>query len=215
MCIRDSFVVGIMVPNAFAGDVPGWVKNTAGWWATDAISETEFVNAIEFLVKENIIQVNVTETSGTSQGVPDWIKNNAGWWASGQIDDQTFILGLEWLLTNGIIVVEKNLIQTDSDFRVAFIGDQGNTMQSIAVLNLIKDEGAQMVLHQGDFDYRDNPDGWDKMISDVLGSDFPYFASIGHHDELKWNDYQEKLYDRLKKNPDVECIGDLLSLIHI
>ena len=67
----------LIIPNAFAEDVPGWVKNTAGWWATDAISETEFVNAIEFLVKENIIQVNVSQTSGTSQGVPDWIKNNA------------------------------------------------------------------------------------------------------------------------------------------
>ena len=135
MCIA-SVLVGIIIPSAFAESVPEWVKNTAGWWATDAISETEFVNAIEFLVKENIIQVNVTETSGTSQGVPDWIKNNAGWWASGQIDDQTFILGLEWLLTNGIIVVEKNLIQTDSDFRVAFIGDQGNTMQSLSLIHI-------------------------------------------------------------------------------
>ena len=36
----------ILIPNAFA-DVPDWVKNTAGWWATDdKISETEFVNAM-------------------------------------------------------------------------------------------------------------------------------------------------------------------------
>ena len=88
----------LIIPNAFAEDVPDWVKNTAGWWATDAISETEFVNAIEFLVKENIIQVNVSQTSGTSQGVPDWIKNNAGWWADGQIDDQTFVNGIEYLI---------------------------------------------------------------------------------------------------------------------
>ena len=52
----------ILIPNAFAESVPSWVKNTAGWWATDAISETEFVNAIEFLVKEDIIQVNVLIT---------------------------------------------------------------------------------------------------------------------------------------------------------
>ena len=53
------FVFGLMIPNVFAENVPDWVKNTAGWWDTDVISETEFVNAIEFLVKENIIQVNV------------------------------------------------------------------------------------------------------------------------------------------------------------
>ena len=49
-------------------------------------------------------------------------------------------------------VIEK-LIHTDANFRVAFIGDQGLNSNSIAVLNLIKDEGAQMVLHQGDLDY--------------------------------------------------------------
>ena len=37
----------LMVPNAFAENVPDWVKNTSGWWATDVISETEFVKAIE------------------------------------------------------------------------------------------------------------------------------------------------------------------------
>ena len=100
-------LAGLIIPNAFAEDVPEWVKNTAGWWATDAISETEFVNAIEFLVKENIIQVNASQTSGTSQGVPDWIKNNAGWWADGQIDDQAFVNGIEYLIKVGIITLDK------------------------------------------------------------------------------------------------------------
>ena len=66
----------ILIPNAFAESVPDWVKNTAGWWATDSISETEFVNAIEFLVKEDIIQVDASHTSETAQSVPEWVKNN-------------------------------------------------------------------------------------------------------------------------------------------
>ena len=74
-------LVGLVIPSAFAENVPDWVKNTAGWWAEDAISETEFVNAIEFLVKKNIIQINVSQTSETSQ-LPDWLVNNAGWWAA-------------------------------------------------------------------------------------------------------------------------------------
>jgi len=82
----------ILIPNAFAQDaaIPSWIKNTAGWWATDAISETEFVNAIEFLIKENIIQVSVSQTSETSQGFPDWLVNNAGWWAARIITDSDF-----------------------------------------------------------------------------------------------------------------------------
>ena len=54
------FVVGLMIPSAFAENVPEWVKNTAGWWATDVISETEFVNAIEFLIKKSIIKIDDT-----------------------------------------------------------------------------------------------------------------------------------------------------------
>ena len=38
--------------------VPGWVKNTAGWWAEDKISENEFVKGIEFLINEDIILVD-------------------------------------------------------------------------------------------------------------------------------------------------------------
>ena len=105
-------------------------------------------------------------------------------------------------------IIQKQT-QSVPELRVAFIADQGLGPNAIAVLNLIKDEGAQMVLHQGDFDYKDDPDAWDKQISDVLGSDFPYLASLGHHDMKVLSSYQEKLYDRLKKNPDAVCNGDL------
>jgi len=95
------------------------------------------------------------------------------------------------------------------NFKVAFIGDQGLGPKSVAVLQLIKDEGASMVLHSGDFDYTDNPGDWDQQINDVLGSDFPYLASIGNHDVKMWSGYQQKLYERLAKIPDATCTGDL------
>ncbi len=105
-------------------------------------------------------------------------------------------------------IIQKQT-QSIPELRVAFIGDQGLGPNAIAVLELIKDEGAQMVLHQGDFDYKDDPDKWDRRISGVLGSDFPYFASIGHHDMNAWSGYQEKLNDRLIKNSGAVCNGDL------
>ena len=204
----------ILIPNAFAQEItniPNWIKNNASWWASNQIDDTSFLQGIQYLIKEGIMIIPATEATEPtgSQKVPTWIKNNAGWWANGQIDDSSFVLGIQWLISNGIIIVEEKLVHTDLDFRVAFTGDQGLGPNAIAVLNLIKDEGAHMVLHQGDFDYRDDPEAWDKMISDVLGDDFPYFGTIGAHDTVKWNEYQLKLYDRLKKNPDVECIGDL------
>ena len=98
---------GLMIPSAFAESVPSWVKNTAGWWATDAISETEFVNAIEFLVKEDIIQVDASQTSETSQGVPSWVKNTAGWWATDTISETEFVNAIAYLIKVGIITLEK------------------------------------------------------------------------------------------------------------
>ena len=96
-----------MIPPAFAQNTPDWIKNTAGWWATDAISETEFVNAIQFLVNEGIIQVNSSQSNGDSQGVPDWIKNTAGWWATDTISETEFVNAIQFLVNDGIITVES------------------------------------------------------------------------------------------------------------
>ena len=97
-----------MFPMINAESVPDWVKNTAGWWATDAISETEFVNAIEFLVNEEIILVNVSEISENSKNVPDWVKNTAGWWATDAISEIEFVSSISFLINNGIISIESN-----------------------------------------------------------------------------------------------------------
>jgi PKD repeat protein len=101
---------------------------------------------------------------------------------------------------------------TAPNLKVAFIGDQSLGSDAVAVLQVIKDEGAHMVLHQGDFDYADDPTRWDNQISSVLGPDFPYFASVGNHDDSLFygaGGYQEKLAQRLARVPDATCTGDL------
>jgi hypothetical protein len=37
--------------------IPDWVRNNAGWWADGAISDEDFANGIQFLIKEGIISV--------------------------------------------------------------------------------------------------------------------------------------------------------------
>ena len=88
--------------------VPAWVKNAAGWWAADVISDTEFVNAFEYLVKEDVIRVNVSQTSETSQSVPDWVKNTAGWWAENVISETEFVNAISYLIKVGIINIESS-----------------------------------------------------------------------------------------------------------
>src|SRR5439155_26657919 len=77
-------------------------------------------------------------------------------------------------------------ISADPNLKVAFIGDSGNGADFRRVLQLIKAEGAHMVLHQGDFDYADNARRFFATIDSILGDDFPYFAAVGNHDAGSW-----------------------------
>ncbi|MCH8937672.1 MAG: PKD domain-containing protein, partial [Gemmatimonadetes bacterium] len=98
---------------------------------------------------------------------------------------------------------------TPPNFKVAFIGDQDDGSGAMNVLRLIRDEGTDMVIHLGDFDYSSDPDGWDNLITSVLGFDYPYFATIGNHDTGEWSTYQQKLEERLARVDGATCTGDL------
>ena len=47
-----------LAASAQSDAVPSWIKNTAGWWADDQISETEFVDSMEYLIDSGIIDVS-------------------------------------------------------------------------------------------------------------------------------------------------------------
>jgi len=99
--------------------IPVWIKNNAGWWATDQIDDSAFLQGIQYLIQEGIMIIPPTETSDDSDAIPDagqraqafdqrvpaWIKNNAGWWATDQIDASSFLQGIQYLVSIGIIVV--------------------------------------------------------------------------------------------------------------
>ena len=100
---------------------------------------------------------------------------------------------------------------TSANLKIAFIGDQALGLNSVAVLNLIKSEGAEAVMHSGDLDYTDNSAAWEAQINSVLGPDFPYFVAIGNHDELAWrgpNGYQQYVINRFNRL-GITWTGDL------
>ena len=79
LSITVLVIIFLILPPASSQTVPDWIKNTAGWWATDAISEKEFVNAIEFLIKDGIISLEKTECNESidlnNNNIPDEIEN--------------------------------------------------------------------------------------------------------------------------------------------
>jgi len=106
------FTAAILIPNAFAQEatIPSWIKNNAGWWASDQIPDSAFLQGIQYLIKEGIMVIPTTESSESSgsQEVPAWIKNTAEWWAEDKISEAEFVNAIQYLIKNGIIIINEN-----------------------------------------------------------------------------------------------------------
>jgi len=116
----------ILVPNSSAQEetqIPNWIKNVAGWWANNEISEKEFVAGIEYLINNNIIFIPfvpcglaaaaaASDPTLEAKLVPDWMKNTAGWWATEQIEDADFINGIKYLIEKNILGIDNQKIKS-------------------------------------------------------------------------------------------------------
>ena len=59
-------LLATIVSSAEAAGVPAWVKNNAGWWADGTISENDFLNGIQYLIKMGIMQVSSSAVTAVS-----------------------------------------------------------------------------------------------------------------------------------------------------
>jgi tetratricopeptide (TPR) repeat protein len=97
--------------NLEKNEIPYWIKTNASWWASDKISDADFIAGIQYLVKNKIIRLDSESVEKNSSNIiPSWIKNNAKWWSTGKISDDEFLIGIKYLITNGMINVstQKN-----------------------------------------------------------------------------------------------------------
>jgi Calcineurin-like phosphoesterase len=92
-------------------------------------------------------------------------------------------------------------ISTDPNLKVAFVADTDNlaTGPFVDNLKMIKSEGAQAVVFNGDLSYDDKPPAdWWKVVEANLGTDFPVFISEGNHDASQWAGYQARVDAHVK-----------------
>ena len=93
--------------------IPYWIKNTAGWWSKDKVSDVEFILGIEYLINNKIMNIVAENSNENSLNmIPTWVKNSAGWWSNNEISDAEFISGIKYLIENNIIKVSS---QTNSE----------------------------------------------------------------------------------------------------
>jgi len=97
-----------LIQNDDSSKLPYWVKNNAKWWSEGSISNSDFLEGIKYMIKEDIVKISdVSPKSGsaTADDIPYWIKKNAGWWADGLINEDEFIRNIQYLISNKIIEV--------------------------------------------------------------------------------------------------------------
>jgi len=93
--------------------IPYWIKNNAGWWSKNKISDIEFISGIEYLINNKIMSIVAQNSNENSLDIiPSWIKNSAGWWSNNEISDAEFISGIKYLIENNIIKISA---QSDSE----------------------------------------------------------------------------------------------------
>ncbi len=107
---RNTLNIGLAInkdPSSESKVIPKWVKNNADWWAQGLISDDDFVKGMQFLIKEQIIDIPKLPhpTSWMDSNIPSWVKNNASWWADDLIHEDEFIKGIKYLAEKGIIQV--------------------------------------------------------------------------------------------------------------
>jgi len=143
-------------------EMPQWIKNTAGWWSDGQIADSDFIQGMEFLINQEIIQVPVTNSSPTtSDTVPEWVKNNAGWWAAGLISDNEFVNGIEFMIGNGIMTIQNSekIMEMDSteiakemsDTTEEMIMDETAKTDTSVSEEMQDDENAPITTHIGEF----------------------------------------------------------------
>jgi len=86
--------------------IPQWIKNNAEWWITNQISDSEFLEGINFLFEKQIISVPERDVISESHWkIPKWIKISAGWWYEEKISDDDFLNLIENLVKRKIVIV--------------------------------------------------------------------------------------------------------------
>jgi len=47
--------------NAQSSAIPDWIKNTAAWWAEGAVGDSDYINSLQWLINEGLIEIPQAE----------------------------------------------------------------------------------------------------------------------------------------------------------
>ena len=154
--------------------IPSWIKNNAKWWSQGTMSDNDFVQGIQYLIKEKIVKIPETKTSSgqSTKMIPSWVKSNAGWWADGKISDGDFVKGIQYL-------VEIEIINVDTDFQTTTKNNQRSSSESIQ-------DKIEVFLDTGSHDCESLIENTEHLAILVM---YKYFPELAHYGNANLGDY--------------------------
>ena len=80
--------------------IPQWFRNTSKWWSLSQIPNSDFVEGIKYLIKQEIINFpkDMSLESKESPRELAEIRKNTGWWSQGTLSDTEFLKSIQYLL---------------------------------------------------------------------------------------------------------------------
>ena len=95
------------------------------------------------------------------------------------------------------VTVNCSEVTTDKNLKIAMVGDTDHGSNYKNVMALVKADGAQALLINGDMTYSSNPTAFWDATDSVLGADFPVFIARGNHDDDSWPQFQPRAITHL------------------
>jgi len=87
------------------GNVPEWVKDSTNWWTLTKISDQDFLNSLEYMIENKIIEIPENKISENENELKmmSWIRNNLSIWSQNASSDEGFFKSTQWLIKNKLI----------------------------------------------------------------------------------------------------------------
>ncbi len=79
--------------------IPSWIKNTAKFWVDEQVTDIEFINALEYMINNNIINVSSQNTKYEDAG-DFYVKYNPNPNSNYEYSAKNWIMDLEYFETN-------------------------------------------------------------------------------------------------------------------
>ena len=93
--------------------IPMWVKHVAKFWSDGTITDTQFIQGIQYLIDTNIIKIPSSGvTNKVLSQIPSWVKSDAKSWSVDSISNNEFAAAIQYLISNGLMHV--SYAQNDS-----------------------------------------------------------------------------------------------------